>query len=221
MTTIITRLFADQDSAHKAADRLIFNGIPARSCTIIAGGDDAETRLAKKNVHKSAMETYKSALADGSVALVVEATYKPLGAARLTRDILASFETLEAGSVKEMYALPWQPDHAQSILKDHPRFFSFKGMSMSHGPKMASSRSNLVKAHSTKRPLTAKRSSTAFWPMALISHKHRRSSVYSGGRHMSKAFWPMPLISNAPRKKSVIPGGGFPFSRALGFPTVS
>jgi hypothetical protein len=38
---------------------------------------------------------------------------------------------------------------------------------------------------------------------------------------MSKYFWPMPMLSRKRRGLSVIPGGGQPFSRLLGWPTIS
>ncbi len=220
MTTIITRLFPDHASAQKAADRLIFKGIPKRDCTVIAAGDDAKSRMADAQVHASSVDAYARGLASGNAVLAVRATYKPLGAVQLTHDILDRYDTVDVGRVTEEQKLAWKPDHAPSVMKDHPLFLTVPGLTVS-GPVTSSFGMRMTKPHRDERPLTNRRSSRMFWPMKLVSQKKRTSSVFHGGRHMSRMFWPMPLLSGGERRKSVIPGGGLPLSRRLGIRTTT
>lgn len=221
MTTLITRLFPDHKAAKAAADRLIFKGVPQRACTIIAGSDDAEKRLARARVDATAIAPYVSGMAAGQAVLVVRATYKPLGAVRVVNEILAKFDSVAVGSAVEQRKLPWEPEHAKSVLKDHPLFLTVPSIAVPHGPITSNLGLRMTKPHSTKRPLSNQRMSKAFWPAKLISHKKRSASVIKGTRHMSAMFWPMPLLSHRSRRKSVIPGGGFPFSRLFGMRTTS
>jgi hypothetical protein len=117
-------------------------------------------------------------------------------------------DPLDASGATEEHVLPWQPDHAPSVMKDHPLFFSVVDIPVPHGPITANFGMRMTKPHRTKRPLSNKRASRLFWPMPLVSK-------------MSRMFWPMPLLSSKPRRKSVIPGGGTPFSSRFGLRTVS
>ena len=221
MTTLISRLFADEATAQRAVKQMMFRGFPSRSCILISDSDTAEAHLARAKVHESAIAPYAAAIAAGNVALIVQATYKPLGAARLARDIMGKLDPLDASGATEEHVLPWQPDHAPSVMKDHPLFFSVVDIPVPHGPITANFGMRMTKPHRTKRPLSNKRASRLFWPMPLVSKKKRSNSDMSGGRKMSRMFWPMPLLSSKPRRKSVIPGGGTPFSSRFGLRTVS
>lgn len=221
MTTLISRLFPDEQAAQVAADRLILKGVPRNACTIIAAGDKAEGQLGRARLHQSTTAPYSKGLAAGNAVLVVKATYKPLGAVRLTKEILAKYDTVSVGKAVQEHKLPWEPDHAKSVLKDHPLFLSIPTISMPHGPVTSNFGMRMTKPHRAKRPLTNRRMSRIFWPMKLVSKKNRSSSVMHGGRAMSRMFWPMPLLSTKQRSKSVIPRGGFPFSRLLGMRTTS
>ena len=220
MTTIITRLFPDEAAAQSAVDRLIFKGIPKRECEIVLGGDHVETRLADAQVHATAIEAYRKKLEAGHAAVVVRTTYKPLGAARLTREILDQRETIDAGDVTNDFFVRSKPQKATSVLKDHPHFLSLPGIA-SPGLITGGMGLPMLSDRGAGRSLMRgdKRMSQLFWPMPLISRKRRSLSIIPGGRQMSKAFWPMRLVSTKPRRKSVIPGGGFPLSRLLGLRT--
>ncbi len=223
MTTIITRLMPDQAAADSAADRLQFKGVPARACDVIVAGDNADAKMARAQVHPSAMDAYAKGLAAGNAVLVVRTTYKPLGAARLTREVLAERETVNVGGkVDEDFFVPNTPDPAPSVLKDHPRFLTLH-IPGPRGPVSEELGVPLLKARKAKRSLKThgRPMSRMFWPGKLLSTKPRKSRVISGGRQMSAMFWPGKLLSTKPRRSKVIPGGGFPFSRKLGWKTVT
>jgi hypothetical protein len=220
MTTIISRLFPDQKSAQSAADRLMFKGFPSRSCTVIAG-DGAAARLERAQVEEAALPAYHAGLSKGQAVLAIKATYKPLGALSIARKVLDGYDTVDIGAASEERELPWQPERAGSVLKDHPLFLTVPGTKLPHGPISANFGMPMTKPHSDKRPLIDRRMSRLFWPMKLLSTKPRKTSVYHGGRFMSRSFWPAPLLSTKTRSKSVIPGGALPFSRLFGMPTIS
>ena len=181
-----------------------------------------EREMERAQVHASAMGPYAKTLAAGNAVVAVRATYKPLGAARLTREIFEKADTIDMGDVVEEAQVAWTPEKAPSVLKDHPLFLSLPGIE-TPGRISTMFGMRLLKDHKTKRPLMDhdRRMSRMFWPMPLLSKRNRSSSVMHGGRYMSKMFWPMKLLSSGERRKSVIPGGGTPFSRRLGLRTVS
>jgi len=222
MTTLITRVLPDASVAEKATNKLTMKGLPKRDIQVISAGDNAEALMKRAQVHDSAMARYSDCLAQGNVVMVVRATYKPLGAVRLTRELLDNYDPIETGDAVNEYKLAWAPDKSPSILKDHPLFLSLPDMEPP-GRISTSFGVSLLKEHKKKRTLISadRRISRMFWPMPLLSKKKSKRSTIKGGRQMSKLFWPTKLISQKPRRKSVIPGGGFPFSRRLGLKMLS
>jgi hypothetical protein len=223
MTTIITRVFPDAAEAERAVSRLTLRGLPKRDRHIITHSGDVKTALKQAQVHKSAVAPYASLIAKGHAVLVVHANFTPLGVARVAREALAKFDTIDAGaSVVEEHKTAWQPDHAPSVMKDHPLFLTLPDMPMP-GRISSSFGIPLTKPHKDKNSLSksGKPASRFFWPMPLLTKKSRSSSVFSGGRHMSKLFWPQRLVSTGQRSKSVIPGGGTPFSNRIGAKLIS
>ena len=225
MTTIITALFPDAASARRTVDRLTLKGFPARAIDVIASTEETARKLERAGVHESAIEPYAAGIAQGQAALVVRATYKPLGAARLTRETLAQRDTVAVEGVVQEHVVKDDPYKKTSVLLDHPRFLTAAAEIRARtesGPVTAGLWPTL-KAHKARRSVMQppRRVSRAFWPMPLVTRGRRSRSAIHGGRHMSRLFWPMPLLSKRPRGKTVIPGGGFPMSRLLGWPTVT
>lgn len=230
MTTVITRLYADEEAASATARRLGWEGLPARAVEVIGGKgmsrDEIARRMTRAAVHEASVGAYAERVAAGNALLVVRATYKPLGAAQITRDVTARSKTIDMAGVVDEHFFRDPPDHAPSVLKDHPRLLSldldageYKG-----GPISAELGIPLLTRGHRNRPIRVykggRHMSRAFWPMPLLSKKRSSSSAIHGGRFMSKAFWPMPLITRKERTRSVIRGGALPFSRALGLSTI-
>lgn len=223
MTTLITRVFPNASDAQRAVNSMSFFGMPNRNMTILSGGDDAADRLAKAGVDDSAVAAYAKALAAGQTALVIKATYKPLGAAKMAREVLGRHDdTADMGNVVEERKLPWEPDHAPSVLKDHPHMMTVPGLPVPGNLSEAFGIPTL-KTGARRKKLTShdRRMSRAFWPMPLL--KTNRNATSAKGRRgaASRMFWPMPLLSKGERRKSVIPGGAHPFSRLFGMRLLS
>lgn len=230
MTTIITRLFQDEDAARYVAERAVFMGVPSRAISVItqSSGPDADAlkaRMTSAKVHESAVDSYVEHLGAGKALVVVRATYKPLMAATKTRELMAKHDAIAVADVVDDYYMPDGPEPTPSILKEHPHFLTvgigrtgYEGAPISRGLGFRllserKKRKSAIQGGGFK--------SRFFWPMPLLSTKPRKKSVISGGRYMSKSFWPMPLLSRKPRSNSAIRGGDLPLSRALGWPPVS
>lgn len=221
MATIITRVFQDEAAARSAAKRVVFRGLPERHVMVISGHDPVQlsARMARADVHESAIPVYVQTLGAGQALLVVRATYKPLCAARITREELAKRTTIDVGEVIDDYFVPDGPERAKSVLKSHPRFFTMPLGSYARGrvTEGIGFKTIIRKRRRVSASMTGTRVSRAFWPMPLLSRKDRTIKVMHG--HMSKFFWPMPLLWTGHRRKSVIHDAGPVFSRTLDWPT--
>ena len=227
MTTIITRLYASEQAAKKMADKLYWNGFPKLALVIVSGTDkDAvQKRMAAAQVHEDAAPAYAASVAGGETALlIIRATYKPLDAARIAREMTAASETVDIGVVMDEYYAPDLPDHAPSILKTHPKLLSLpdEPAELRRGPISNEMGVRLLSAPKARTSAMSggRYMSKAFWPMKLVSTGRNASSAMSGGPMMARRFWPMPLLSDAPRRNAVIRGGGTVFSRMFGWPTI-
>ena len=227
MAQIISRLFTEEKFARSAYDRFRTEWFPKHAMAIYhkdgPGGDQVEAKLVEAGVNPDTAAAYASHVAKGAAVLVVAATYKPLGAARIARSIMADVDGVDVGDLPEESYMKDRPDPAPSILKDHPQFFT-AAPGPFDPPATLVSRAMGLKLLSQQRPRTSAISggrfmSRAFWPGPLLSNKERKNKVMSDGRRMSRMFWPAPLVTSNPRRLSVIRGGGQPFSRLLGWRT--
>ena len=230
MTTVITRLFESENLAYGIADRLRWEGIPQRAVRVLTSAEgedptDLTARLAKAGVHETAVDAYARQVAAGSAAVVVSATHKPLGAARIVRNTFNANTTLDAGEVVEECYVTDSGNHAPSVLEDHPHFLTSRidrkriqdtgPISQGLGPKL------LMKNHTSHSAMRGGRfMSRMFWPMPLLSRSRNARSAMRGGGYMSRMFWPQRLVATKNRRLAVIPGGALPLSRAMGFATV-
>ena len=230
MTQVITRLFADHQTARRAEGQFRFFGFP-RNIYRTLTADDAATadalvdKLTRAGVQEATAKAYAAKMTPESALLIVSAGYKPLGVAKKTREILDRLTSVKVGKHPEENWIPTPPNRAPSILKDHPRLLTLP--EELENPRGPISRDLGVRLLSEPRNRTSamtnggRRMSKMFWPMPLLKSKGKASSAISGGKHMSRMFWPMPLLSTKTRRNSVIRGGALPMSRLFGLPTVS
>jgi hypothetical protein len=229
MTIVISRLYANDGAARSVLNRLKMKGIPDYALDLVsASTPDALSKMTRAGVADKTAAAYVDKFKSGGTAIVARTTYKPLGAARITRDVFAETETVGMGNLREEMEVKDPLDTSPSVLKGHPRFLtvynphqvSERGtMSSKMGFRLLSAR----KERNSVQKDGGRRMSRMFWPMPLVSKKNRNanSAMKDGGRRMSRAFWPQALLSDKKRGKSVIEGGGHPLSRALGWPTIS
>ncbi|WP_439522681.1 hypothetical protein [Marivita sp.] len=227
MTKVISRLFADAAKAQAVKADLLSKGFPTKA-VLTFGAEDKPGADDLKNLgmEKKTATAYAKNIGKGSTAMVVLATYKPLGAARIAREAFAATETIDVGDLSEETYVKEEPKGATesvSVLKDHPLFLTRRRDIEEHRPGLVSQSLGLrmLLPHKTgKRSVIrgGRYMSRSFWPMPLLTKNRHSDSVISGGKYISKYFWPMPLVTTSERRNSVIPNGGTPFSRMLNLP---
>lgn len=223
MTTVITRLYADPQSARGVMERLYREGFARHAMTAVQPGDGDTGKLRAKMeralVPGHAAETYATRVAEGNTLVVVRADYKPLNAVRIANETFDTSGALPSGLAEESFKVQTPPDHAPSILKDHPRFFTMPP-SDDHigGPLSDQFGFRLLSAQ--KRRDSVLPDGKRFFGDGIMRNR-KADSVLHSAPFVSRYFWPMPLITRKRRGNSVIRGGGTPFSRLLGWPTIS
>ena len=224
MTTVITRAYADEKSAMGIRERLYRQGFPRHQMSLISARENEgthaiEERMRRALVPEDAARVYAQRVVEGASLVVVRATYKPLNAVRLANETFESSGAMDVGIYEQQFKVPTPKDHAPSVLKDHPRFFTMppRGDHVG-GPLSDQLGFRLLSAQGVRDSVI--HGGKIFMGDGIIRNR-KANSVFPGGGHMSRLFWPMPLLSKRKRGLSVTRNGGHPFSRLLGWPTIS
>ena len=220
MTTVITRLYGDEQSAKGVRERLYREGFPRHMLSLVTPGDrDVHAKIERALVPAEAAATYAARVSEGASLVVARATYKPLNAVRVANEVFETSGAMASGLDEDMFKVPTPIDKSPSIIKDHPRFFTMPP-NRDHvgGPLSDQFGFRLVSAQ--KRRDSVLHDGKLFFGDGIMRNR-KSNSVFRNGGFMSKYFWPMPMLSRKRRGLSVIPGGGQPFSRLLGWPTIS
>ncbi len=219
MITVITRLYRDEASARGVVGRLYRTGFPKNAITLVSKSDgDVEGRIARALVPEHVAEALAAKVEDGNSAVIVRATYKPLNAVRIANETFETSGAVSSGLEAESFRVKAPKDHAPSILKDHPRFLTLDG-SVRGGPTL-SEQLGLRRLSPHRRRDSVINGGRLFFGDGVLRGRQAKASLKTG-KFMSKAFWPMPLLSKKKEGLSVLPGGGHPFSRLMGWPTIS
>jgi hypothetical protein len=180
MTTIITRLYADDATAQSAVSALVSGGIDADWIQVIKTADMGAMTAAR--IEAAAAAAYAAAMTGGQALLVVTAEFNPVGAARKAIKILSRMASVNAGVANEEVYVEelMNPDFANKSMEGSPLLLTNKFARTSHGHIFGSN---------------------------PVSPSRPRTSAMRGGGYMSKAFWPMKLVSTPGTKTSAIAGG--------------
>lgn len=135
MTTIITRLYSDRRAARAVRKKLLEAKFREPSFDVISAreGEDRaklESRLARAMVHADAVSGYAEKIMGGASAVVIRADYRPLGARRIAREIIAGSAPIESGTGPEEHEVktpPPDPKPLPSVLTEHPLFLRIDG----------------------------------------------------------------------------------------------
>lgn len=197
MTTIITRLYQDEQTAKGVAENLLDAHFRQSMLDVIIGSnDDAHALMEKARVPKELREDYATGIVGGQALLVVRA---PFGGAEKAGLIVDQTESVAGNST--YVATEMSNQYQNNILTDHPRF-----MSSVMYPSLSRGRSMI--AIMFGKPLLRKRVNlnsslyrgTKYWanfPIPHLSRKPRNieNSIYRGTKFW--ANWPIKhLISN-------------------------
>ena len=186
MTTVISRLYADETTANNVVETLEQTGFPRSAISLIT--EPNPDLIAETRVSSSDAVIYASNMQAGNILVVVRASVNPFGAARSAMSIMDSVNSLQVGVVHPNRYIREKanPQLFLSVLTKHPRFFS-----MDVGPDTARDRGlfsqamgwKLLSEHRTRRSGSSGWfTSTKILPFSLLSKKRSGRSAISGGR---------------------------------------
>ena len=223
MTTIVTRLYKSPEAAERVAEALSADGFPDRTLSIITEADTA--RMTEARVGPDAAEAYAKAMTKGAALFVCRAPFVPFGAARRAMEVADGEPAIDAGVADENRheeEIAKTGTEALSILGDHPLILTradYAGSGWS-GWRFSDLVMWPTVTRRKERPrnlLRGHRHITGFMGPLVLSGR-RKSSVISGGKHVSAAFWPMPLVKTG-TKDSVLTDHP-KFSEKVGYKTI-
>lgn len=204
MSKIITRYFESADTARAVRRDLVFlERFSQRIVHVFESSDGLEDA----GVASATVAAYGQRLAKGGAVLLVQAGYRPLGAAQKTREMAAMSGAVDMGDLIEEVVVREDTSHAPSIRQDHPLMMSSFREAGDTNYHMANWPIPLI---SRRKPMKASliephaRMADVFWPLTVEGAPFTFSLFDD---HQRMANWPIPLISK--RK----PGDRFAFSR--------
>lgn len=121
MTTIITRYFENADHAEHAKRELVYGQRVSPSIIRIYDSADglAET-LKQAHVAEDAAKEYEKRMGKGGAVVAVRAGYKPLGVAKITREVLSAKGAADLGDFQEETFYKDERKRSLKILHEHP-----------------------------------------------------------------------------------------------------
>ena len=180
MTTLITRLYADAETAQSVAAALVGGGIDAASITVL-GTADASAMMAAR-VSAASAAVYAAAMTPGQALVVVEVGFNPVGAARKAMKIVGRTPSVACCLQDEdAYIAEFaDPSFANHVLPGAPLMMSNCFARLPHGHIFGTN---------------------------PVIHSRERTSAMRGGGYMSRVFWPMKLVSTPKTRTSAMSGG--------------
>ncbi|MEO0666608.1 MAG: PucR family transcriptional regulator [Pseudomonadota bacterium] len=193
---VITRYFDDADAARKARKEMLYvKGVSQRIVFLFEGGAGVEAQLTAAKVAPATAKAYADRLAKGGAVLLVNAGYKPLSVAQLSRDVTAQMGGTPIDGLTEEVEVKDKIPRGLNILRDHPLIMSRPRDPQSSNYYMANWPIPLI---NRKQPFTTSifppHSRMANWPIPLTNRrKPYTNSIFS--RHARMANFPIPLLS--------------------------
>ncbi|WP_282128172.1 PucR family transcriptional regulator [Roseobacter litoralis] len=170
MTQVITRYFENAAQASMIKRTLVVERFPGRDLKVYTEPKGLVEALSAENVDPETAKAYKKKMASGGAVLLAKATYVPLGAARMTREITARMGAADMGDLTEEVYVKDPPGRTASVLSGHPHMLS------------------------RRRDPDSKTYHMADWPIPLISRR-KPSDEFAIPRHGRMANFPIPLLS--------------------------
>lgn len=109
MTTVVSRLFADETTAEQAVTALKLQRHPDENIDKISAGNAAIDEMVAARVPVESAEAYNAAMSGGKTLVVCRAPFFPAGAARNAIDTMDLFDTVDAGVENENYYIREEP----------------------------------------------------------------------------------------------------------------
>lgn len=230
MAQIITRLYDSAEASRKMERAFLNKRYPRRDVRVFEAGDaDTQKAMTEKmtaeRIADSAAKTYAKKLADnGGAVVMVRASYKPLQAKTIAREMFAASDAVDMGKMEQENFVKDPVVETSSILPDHPRFLT-PAPNPDKRPSLMSQKLG-VALLSKRKPMKSsvisggRRMSGAFWPQPLLRKGLFTKSHLSEQGPISNRFSWAPLLTKSKREPSVIKGGKLIFADNLGIPSV-
>jgi hypothetical protein len=183
MTTVVSRLYDQVETANGVAAQLRSDGFPDKTLAVVTSADPAVMTAA--GVPQAVAARYAQQMQAGHAVLVCRAPFTPFGAARRAMAVANATPAIAADDsyIREDAHLE---RHINSVLTRHP-------MMMTREDYVGSGWAEWRATHVLGWPTVTRRAAA---PDNLIR----------GGRAMSQLFWPGKLLSGKPRPARVMSG---------------
>ncbi|MFK7754657.1 MAG: PucR family transcriptional regulator [Sedimentitalea sp.] len=196
MTKVITRYFDSATRAIQVRNELVQQR--RFSTKIVRLYDDANglaDALTAANVDATAAKTYEKHVAKGGAVLLVNAGFKPLSVAKITREVTAFMGAANLGDIVEEVFVRDEIKPASSVLTNHPKFLSREKDPYETNHYMANWPIPLIsRAKPSNNSIFPRHARMADFPIPLTD----RRKPFTGsiiGRHQRMANFPIPLLS--------------------------
>lgn len=187
MTTVVSRLYDQVETAKRVADQLRAEGFPESCLSIVTSADAAALMAAR--IPAAAATGYAAKMQPGQAVFVCRAPFTPFGAARRAMDLADGMPAI-AGANSYIREQARPAEHINSVLSSHPTLMTrddyvgsgwaeFRASHLFGWPTYTRRREEPKNLITRSRPMSA-----AFWPGKLLSDKPRKSRVIAGGRLM-------------------------------------
>lgn len=195
MTTIISGLYEDANTAHSIVTELEAAGFASDSCGVVTQTGDASVleRLMEARVDEHSAQAYAQHMTTERAIVIVHAGFNPFGTALRAIQILNGYSWVEAGAPHPDRYVREEASRVQrlSVMRTPRRFLS---PDMEPGLKRRSTLS-------------------AMFAFPLLKKRKTSNSAISGGRLVSGGWLPFPTLIQKDKTNSATPGGGHPFSK--------
>ena len=210
MSTLITRLFANENTASQASEALVSDGFHKSSVRIIGGSESAAREaMAAMGVDDAAADVYAGRIAGGNALVAMRAPFGMSGGAMAT---LEKFESIEVDMPQESH-ISYQSDpdlEPPKIIPGNKKFLTAEG---SVGTSTSFSEFFGMRLLSRKQGGSAKVRTSTMTGNTLSDKQGGKARVSS---------WTITsnLLKKPGKGKSII-RNPTPFSSALGWPTLT
>ena len=177
MTKIITRYFDSVEKARRVRSELVqMQRFSPRIMDLYENADGLAATLTSAHVDAETARAYQDRMSKGGAVLLVRAGYRPLGVAKITREVSAEMGAADMGGLIEEILIPDRPEpYANSLLLDHPHLLTRERVPGSTTYHMANWPIPLI---SRRKPMTESviepHAYMANWPIDhLVPHKVR------------------------------------------------
>lgn len=197
MTTIITRYFDSADKAESAQRELMYTyKVPRAIIRIYDNPKGLAKTLENADVLPETAKAYADRMSSGGAVLMVRGKYKPLGVAKITRNVAAEKGAVDMGDLNQDVFVKDARGRGLSILPEHPHILLSQKDPLEPTHHMADWPIPLISRRKPYKEMAIPRHGRmANWPIPLLS---RRKPVdkFAFPRHARMANWPLPLISH-------------------------